>query len=151
MFCEYDSYLRYTCVGIHKIVNLSFLYYTNYWSISDYFAEKGRDLTQSYDKSPYTIRNAKREKWQHKQCHKKVGLHSGCGPTYYRTVSLGNYGHPTGVVNRFTGPTFPLPATTGSHFWCYFWMPLLISCISYIFNKYSFWAGSIILGAKCQN
>ena len=28
-----------------------------------------------------------------------------------RTVSWSNYGHPTGVVNRLTGPTFPLPAT----------------------------------------
>ena len=28
-----------------------------------------------------------------------------------RTVSWSNYGNPTGVVNRFTGPTFPLPAT----------------------------------------
>ena len=26
-----------------------------------------------------------------------------------RTVSWSNYGHPTGVVNRLTGPTFPLP------------------------------------------
>ena len=25
--------------------------------------EKGRDLTQSYDKSPYTNRNVKRAKW----------------------------------------------------------------------------------------
>ena len=24
-----------------------------------------------------------------------------------RTVSWSNYGHPTDVVNRFTGPTFP--------------------------------------------
>ena len=32
--------------------------------------EKGRDLTQSYDKSPYTSRNVKREKWQHKQRQK---------------------------------------------------------------------------------
>ena len=29
-----------------------------------------------------------------------------------RTVCLSNYSHPTGVVNRFTGPTFPLPTTT---------------------------------------
>ena len=29
-----------------------------------------------------------------------------------RTVSWGNYSHPTGVVNLFTGPTFPLPTTT---------------------------------------
>ena len=28
-----------------------------------------------------------------------------------RTVSWSNYSHPTGVVNLFTGPTFPLPAT----------------------------------------
>ena len=28
-----------------------------------------------------------------------------------RTVSWSNYCHPTGVVNRFTDPTFPLPAT----------------------------------------
>ena len=41
--------------------------------------EKGRDLTQSYDKSPYTNRNVKRAKWQHKQRHKKVRLNSGCG------------------------------------------------------------------------
>ena len=43
--------------------------------------EKGRDLTQSYDKSPYTNRNVKRARWQHKQRHKKVRLNSGCGPT----------------------------------------------------------------------
>ena len=41
--------------------------------------EKGRDLTRSYDKSPYTNRNVIRAKWQHKQRHKKVQLHSGCG------------------------------------------------------------------------
>ena len=28
-----------------------------------------------------------------------------------KTVSWSNYGHPTGVVNRFTGQTFPLPLT----------------------------------------
>ena len=50
--------------------------------IFKYFVrEKGRDLTQSYDKSPYTDRNVKRAKWQHKQRHKKVRLNSGCGPT----------------------------------------------------------------------
>ena len=42
---------------------------------------KGRDLTQSYDKSPYINRNVKRAKWQHKQRHKKVWLHSDCGLT----------------------------------------------------------------------
>ena len=37
-----------------------------------YLKEKGRDLAQSYDKSPYTSRNVKGAKWQHKQRHKKV-------------------------------------------------------------------------------
>ena len=46
-----------------------------------WWREKGRDLTRSYDKSPYTNRNVKRAKWQHKQRHKKVRLNSGCGPT----------------------------------------------------------------------
>ena len=41
--------------------------------------EKGKDLTQSYDKSP--SRNVERAKWQHKQRHKKVWLHSDCRPT----------------------------------------------------------------------
>ena len=36
--------------------------------------EKGRDLTQSYDKSPYTSRIVRRAKWQHKQRHKKVRI-----------------------------------------------------------------------------
>ena len=43
--------------------------------------QKGGDLTQSYDKSPYTNRNVKRATRQHKQRHKKVRLNSSCGPT----------------------------------------------------------------------
>ena len=43
--------------------------------------QKGGDLTQSYDKSPYTNRNVKRAKRQHKQRHKNVRLNSSCGPT----------------------------------------------------------------------
>ena len=34
--------------------------------------EKGSHLNQSYDKSPYTNRNVKRAKWQHKQRHENV-------------------------------------------------------------------------------
>ena len=30
---------------------------------------------------------------------------------WLRTVSWSNYSHPTGVVNGFTGPIFPLTAT----------------------------------------
>ena len=53
----------------------------NQFSSYIFIREKGRDLTQSYDKSPYTNINIKRAKWQHKQRHKKVRLNSGCGPT----------------------------------------------------------------------
>ena len=54
--------------------------------------KKGRDLTQSYDKSPYTSRNVKREKWQHKQCHKKFAYTAIADRL--RTVGWSNYGHP---------------------------------------------------------
>ena len=62
---------------------LSFVYKISFISKqqSSSLREKGTDLTQSYDKSPYTNRNVKRAKWQHKQRHKKVRLNSGCGPT----------------------------------------------------------------------
>ena len=49
--------------------------------LHEHLIEKGRDLTQSYDKSPYTNRNVKKGKVTHKQRHKKVRLNSGCGPT----------------------------------------------------------------------
>ena len=41
--------------------------------------EKERDLTQSYDKSPYTNRNVKRATTQ--RHHQNVRLHSDCGRT----------------------------------------------------------------------
>ena len=43
--------------------------------------EKGRYLTQSCDKIPYTNRNVKWAMWQYKRRHKRVRLHGGCGPT----------------------------------------------------------------------
>ena len=46
-----------------------------------YCIEDKKEEIQSYDKSPYTNINVKRAKWQHKQRHKKVRLHSDCGPT----------------------------------------------------------------------
>ena len=67
--------------------------------------EKGRDLTQSYDKSPYTNRNVKRAKWQHKQRHKKFDYTTVVDRL--RTVSWSNHGYPTGVVNRFYGAHLP--------------------------------------------
>ena len=64
--------------------------------------QKGWDLTQFYDKSPYTNRNVKRAKWQHKQRHKKFDKTAIADRL--RTASWSNYSHPTGLVNRFTGP-----------------------------------------------
>ena len=69
--------------------------------------QKGGDLTQSYDKSPYTHGKVKRAKWKHKQRHKKVRLNSGADRL--RTVSWSNYSHPTGVVNLVYGPNLPTP------------------------------------------
>ena len=44
-------------------------------------SEKGRDLTQSYDKSPDTDRKIQKATRQHKQRHQKLRLHNDCGPT----------------------------------------------------------------------
>ena len=57
---------------------VTFVLYTNALRVR---RQKGGDLTQSYDKSPYTNSNVKRAKRQHKQHHKKVRLYSSCGPT----------------------------------------------------------------------
>ena len=51
--------------------------------------EKGRDLTQSYDKSPYTNRNVKRAKWQHKQRHKKVFFFFSISQFYCKKIYIG--------------------------------------------------------------
>ena len=66
--------------------------------------EKGRDLTQSYDKSPYTSRNVNMAKGQHKQRHKKFD--------YTAVASVGV----TLAIQlvRLTGlwPNCPTPTTT---------------------------------------
>ena len=68
--------------------------------------KKEEILTQSYDKSPYTNRNVKRAKWQHKQRHKKSDYTAVADR--FRTVSWSNFGHPTGVVKLVYGPNFPI-------------------------------------------
>ena len=72
---------------------------------SRYLETKGRDLTQSYDKSPYTNRNVKRAKWQHKQRHKKFDYTAIADRL--RTVSSSIYSHPAGVVYRFYRANLP--------------------------------------------
>ena len=92
--------------------------------------QKGGDLTQSYDKSPYTNRKRKRKRsdsvpWQkplHQQkCQKgnvtkqttpqKSSIKQRLRTDLGRSVGVTN-SHPTGVVNLVYGrPTFPLPTT----------------------------------------
>ena len=59
----------YSSVHIHKTT------YSPTWTLFAFHKNtksKRKDLTQSYDKSPYTSKNVKRAKRQHKQRHKKV-------------------------------------------------------------------------------
>ena len=42
--------------------------------------EKEGDLTQSYDKIPYTNRKLENQRTTHKR-HQKLRLHNDCGPT----------------------------------------------------------------------
>ena len=42
--------------------------------------EKGRDLTQSFDKSPYTDRKIQKQRDNTKR-HQNLRLHNDCGPT----------------------------------------------------------------------
>ena len=72
-------------------------------------SEKGRDLTQSYDESPYTDRKIQKATWQHKNATKSFDYTTIADRL--RTVSWGNDSHPNGVVKPVYGiTTFPLTA-----------------------------------------
>ena len=60
--------------------------------------EKGRDLTQSYDKTPTPTEKKNKTKRNEttQKCHKKLWLHNDCWPL--RIVSRSNNSLPTGVV-----------------------------------------------------
>ena len=74
-----------------------------------FVSEKGRDLTQSYDKSPYTDRTIQKATWKHEDDTKNFDYTTIADRL--RTVSWGNDSHPTGVVKPVYGiPTFPLTA-----------------------------------------
>ena len=80
-----------------------------YQGFDDDTREKERDLTQSYDKSPYTLRQILKATWQHKNATK---IDYTTIADRLRTVSWSNNSHPTGVVKPVYGrPTFPLTAT----------------------------------------
>ena len=73
--------------------------------------EKGRDLTLSHDKSPYTHRKIRKATWQHKKRHQKLRLNLTIADRL-RTVSWSNNSHPTGVVKPvFKRSTFTFTAT----------------------------------------
>ena len=71
--------------------------------------EKWRDLTQSYDKRPYTHRKMKKATRQHKNATKKFDYTTIADRL--RTFSWGNDSHPTGVVSPVNG-ILTLPLTT---------------------------------------
>ena len=72
--------------------------------------EKGRDLTQSCDKNPYTHRTIQKATWQHKNATKNFDYTTIADRL--RTVSWSNSSHPTGVVKPvYERSTFPQTAT----------------------------------------
>ena len=69
--------------------------------------EKGKDLTQTYDKSPYSNRKFKKAKWQHKSTTKNFEYITIVDRLWL--VSWSNDSCPTGVVKPAYGiPLFPL-------------------------------------------
>ena len=69
--------------------------------------EKGRGLTQSYDKSPYTHRQIQNATWQHKNATKNFDYTTIADRLWM--VSWGYDSHPTGVFKPVNGiPTFHL-------------------------------------------
>ena len=67
--------------------------------------KKGRDLTQSYNKSPIPIQyTCQTGKLKTLKRHQKVLLNIAIADRR-RTVCWSNYSLPTAVVNRFTDPT----------------------------------------------
>ena len=70
----------------------------------------GRDLTQLYDKSPYTHRKIQQATWQHKKHHQNFDYTTIADRL--RTVSWSNSSYPTGVVKPvYERSTFPLTET----------------------------------------
>ena len=65
-------------------------------SIYNILREKGRDLSQSYDKSPYTDKKIPKATLQHTNATKNFD--STTIADRLRTVSRVNDSHPTGVV-----------------------------------------------------
>ena len=63
---------------VSYLVNV--LFCVTYWDVTILYREKEGDLTQSYDKTPYTNRKFENQRTTHKR-HQKLRLHNDCGPT----------------------------------------------------------------------
>ena len=75
-----------------------------------YVGEKGRDLTQSCDKTPTPTEQSNKATWQHKNSTKNFDYTTIADRL--RTVSWSDSSHPTGVVKPVNErSTFPLTAT----------------------------------------
>ena len=96
-FSGFNYFGRVKYLGLGNINVLWVTVFADYLGLY----EKGRDLTQSYDKSPNTHRKPQKASWQHTN---DITI-----ADWLRTVSWGNDNHPTGVVKRVYGIlTFPL-------------------------------------------
>ena len=76
----------------------------------------GTDLTQTYDKSPYTHRQIQKATRQHKKRHQKLWLHNDCGPTWSVGVTAVT---PLVWLNRCTSE---LSIGNSSHFESWKWI-----------------------------
>ena len=75
------------------------------WFFSLMSREKGKDLTQSYDKSPHTTKKIQKAKWQHKNANKNFNYTTIT--ERLMTVSWSNDSQPADVVTSVSGiPTF---------------------------------------------
>ena len=91
------------------LVYLFFCVIVNNISVIHMTRETGRDLTRSYDKSPYANRKVQKAKLQPKYVNKNFDYTKIANRL--RTVSRSNDSHPTGVVKPvYEIPTF-LPTT----------------------------------------
>ena len=77
---------------------------TSLYDKCDDFKRKGRDLTQSKDKSPYSYRKIKNATWPNKNTTKNFDYTTIADQL--RVLSWSNNSFPTGMVNE--RPTSPL-------------------------------------------
>ena len=112
--CTFRFSIRYHCMPSwqKRFKHSNLAIWVDLWIIYNAkihtWGEKEGDLTQSYDKTPYTNRKFENKRTTPKR-HQKLRLHNDY------TTDLGRSGgvtsHPTGVVKPVYGyPTFPLTA-----------------------------------------